>query len=355
MSKINVIAAKIPGYYNASGYLEKGAGDTINVPDAGIEIGGQGLIIESQTNLDPLTNNDGSFASFALGTDYYLYACQPGPHTIKAKLIFSINSTYPTDYTANNSRKIGGFHYGRVRAVDANGTPIDATNGAYGTGWEDDVSNGIVPNSVWDLKNRPICSPEGMAKVGRIWVDIYLATQDETISLVNGKISTGKLKSAYNTYPVVLSMYSFNELARRSGKRLLTMQEWLKAAEGSPQGNDADNVNAWSATTNVAKAATGTVVNAISAANIVDCVGNLLEWLDEFMLNPTGATPAWYDPMIGQGVGRLYMYSTTGLHAMLAGGAWDDGANTGSRCVGVNEYPWIEAVTLGCRLACDPL
>jgi len=364
MSKINVIAAKIPGYYNASGYLEKGSGDTINVPNAGVEIDGQGLIIEAQTNLDPLTNNDGSFAAFALGTDYYLYACQPGPHAISAKLVFSVNSTYPTGYTADNSRKIGGFHYGRVRAVDANGTPIDSVNGAYGTGWEDDVSSAIVPNSIWDLKNRPICSPEGMVKVGRIWVDIYLASQDTTISLSTGKLAGGTCKSAYNATPLTgtedLNWYHFNELAKRTGKRLLSLAEWCQAAEGSPQGNDADNDNAWTMTTNTARNPTGAVVRAVSAYNLCDCVGNVWEWLDGFIVrwDDTGAAGqawAWRDPMTGQGVGQLYMYDELALVVMLAGGHWGSGVGAGSRCVVLYHSPWDVLTSIGCRLACDAL
>ena len=43
------------------------------------------------------------------GKDWYIYACQPLSGTIPL-FKFSPNSTIPYGYTANNSRKLGGFH-----------------------------------------------------------------------------------------------------------------------------------------------------------------------------------------------------------------------------------------------------
>jgi hypothetical protein len=308
------------------------------------------------TDVDLSLGSDLDTGSATHGTDYYVYACD---NSGTLTFLLSAATTYPSGYDADTSRKLGGFHYGRVRLVDADWIPQDASNGSYGSGWEDDVSTAIVSNSVWDLKNRPKCSPEGMALVGGIWVDIYLASVDDAISLSSGKLSAGTTKSIYNANPLTgtesLNWYHFNELAKRTDKRLLTMAEWLMAAEGSPQGNDDDNVNAWSKTTNSARNPTGTVANAVSAYNICDCVGNVWEWLDEFLHDPTATTGAWQDPMTGQGVGQLYMYSATGLHAILAGGYWSGGVFAGSRCVRVITCPWNVGALIGCRFACDPL
>lgn len=38
---------------------------------------------------------------------------------------------------------------------------------------------------------------------------------------------------------------------------------------------------------------------------------------------------------------------------MLAGGNWNEGVNTGSRTVNLNNYPWNANTNIGCRLACE--
>jgi len=296
-----------------------------------------------------------------LGSNYYLYLCDDGSDV--GVLLLSANTTAPSGYTIDNSTKVGGFHYGRVRVVNADWTPVDGVSAVYGadatTPWEANVATKIVPNSVWDMINRPTCDPAGMAKVGNFWLDIYLASQYEAITLSNGKLAAGRVCSAYNATPLTgtesLNAYHFNELGKRSGKRLLSLSEWLQAAEGSPQGNDGDNVNAWSATTNTARNPAGGVERAISAYNIVDCVGNVHEWVNEFLHDPTGATIAWQDSMPGQGVGQLYMYNATGLHQIIAGGDWGYGVNAGSRCVNLDIFPWGVNTYIGCRFACDSL
>lgn len=286
-------------------------------------------------------------SAFTLGSNYYVYLCDNG--TDNESYVISGNSTYPGGYNANNSRKIGGFHCGRRRNSI---TVADVTSAV------------IVPNSMWDLYHKPRCSPEGMADFNNgVWEDIYPPSVNEAITLNGGSgypLLTGTAKSAYNSTPLTgtdgLSGYSFIELARRSGKRLLTMSEWLQGAHGSPQGNNANNVNAWSATTNTERASTGSVVNAISFLNIVDCVGNVWEWLDEFIIRQDGILVwNWYDVMPTMNVGQLYIYSNQILVQILAGGAWTDGVSAGSRCVTLTNNPWNVSPPVGSRFACDSL
>jgi len=294
-----------------------------------------------------LTSADLDSGAFTLGTNYYVYICDVGTDQEVYKI--SANSTYPADYNANNSRKIGGFHYGRKR------NSITVT---------DVTSSVIVPNSVWDLRHRPRCSPEGMVYLNNgVWVDIYLSSINEAIAFAAGSGSpllTGTGKSSYNSIPLTgtegLNGYNFIELARRSGKRLLTMQEWLQAAHHSPQGNNTNNVDAWSATTNNVRQTTGYVANAISLLNIVDCVGNISEWLDEFVIRQDG-TLGWnnYNVMVGMGVGLPYMYSDVGFVQIIAGGPWSGGATAGSRYVSLYTNAWQVYSDCGTRFACDSL
>ncbi|MCK5611267.1 hypothetical protein KAR91_55870 [Candidatus Pacearchaeota archaeon] len=344
-------AAKVPGYYEAMGNIEKGSGDTINVPEIGANIGGKGngFFIDTETNLDPVNaaNRDSSFTALALGDDIYLYALKPTTETVKATLKFSKNSTFPTGSSASDSRKIGGFHYGRVR------NSITIT----------DVSTAIVSNSVWDLKNRPKCDPTGMVNSGAgFWVDIYLASVGDSLTFNGGngyELLSGTAKSIYGGTPLTgtegLSGDNFNELAGMTNKRLLTLAEWRQIAKGSPQGNDGDNVNAWSATTNSARTTCGAVAYAISLLNAVDCVGNVYEWVDEYSNNHSSTVWAWHNVYPGMGVGQNYLPNSTGISQYAVGLFWNDGVRAGSRSLGVNISPWDVNVSLGSRLACDNL
>ncbi|MBI3584182.1 MAG: SUMF1/EgtB/PvdO family nonheme iron enzyme [Nitrospinae bacterium] len=322
---------------------------------------GNGVVVKADTILSLISGSTRKAYLFAtdtevttldtgvltLGINYYIYLCDNG--TDNGLLLISANSTAPSGYTTTNSRRIGGFHYGRKRNSI---TVADVTSGV------------VVPNSVWDLCHKPRCSPEGMVYLGNgVWVDIYLSSVDEAITFAAGSgspILTGTAKSIYNAIPLTgtegLSGYNFIEMARRSGKRLPTHAEWLQIAHGSPQGNNGDNVNAWSATTNTGRQNTGYVANAISLLNVVDCVGNVWEWIDCFIIRPDG-TVGWnyYDVMPGMNAGQLYMYSNIELVMLLAGGDWSSGVIAGSRCVNLYYYPWNVNTTIGARFACDSL
>ena len=198
-----------------------------------------------------------------MGKDYYIYLVFSGA---QAEIVVSLNTTFPDGATALTSRKIGGFHYGTIRKVSDDGLyiPIDSTGtkfGSSGTKWQDNVTKGIVPNSVWDLKNRPKNFAPGFVKVGNIWVSIYQASAKETISFMDGTnglhVKAGQLQSKYGELPVTgtegLNQFSFNELVRKQGLRLLNYAEWLLAAFGSPQGEDNSNNYGWTKTANTAR------------------------------------------------------------------------------------------------------
>ena len=72
------------------------------------------------------------------------------------------------------------------------------------------------------------------------------------------------------------------------------------------------------------------------------------------MHDPTASSAAWYD-VFGGGYGQAYMYSSTGLHALIGGGCWTDGVYCGSRAVGCSYYPWSVGTTVGVWCVCDSL
>lgn len=333
--------------------------------------------VQNDVELSALDLDQGT--DFEVGKDYYIYLCDNNSDGV---FKISLNSTYPAGYSESSSRKIGGFHYGHIRKVSSDGlwVPIDGAGAKFGSGtpnWKDNVTIGIVPNSVWDLKNRPICSPEGMVKIGHIWVDIYQSSAAESITFEGGTgglhIATGRLQSKYGQTPVSgtegLNWYGFNELAARIGKRLPTYGEWVKAAYGNPQGLDAADTYGWTKTTNLGRTRTGCQVNtstgaydpaagvkpaAISAYNIVDAVGNLWEWLDELSNRHDTTSWTWLD-VLGAGKGQAYLPNSTGLVAFIAGADWGSGVLSGARAVLVYYYPWNVSTSIGARLACDSL
>ena len=320
---------------------------------AGVLIAVGNSVFKTEKTTLSASNLDGTATTFEVGKDYCIYICDPtgGDATNFAaeQYRISLNTTYPNGYTAETSRKIGGFHYGIVRNVNSAGIPISTSGAALGSGWKTNVSEGIVPNSVWTLLHRPTCDPTGMVYIGPFWGDIYLSSD-------NG---ASGLQSKKGVVPITgtegLNWYIANERAMRVGKRLPTYAEFCKGAYGSPQCEDGNNTYAWSATTNTARTTCGNVKYAVSATNVRDLVGNVWKWLDEFIHDPTGSSWNWYDVMSGQEVGQFYMANSTGLHALLGGGDWSDGVHDGSRTVSCNSCPWHVHTIVGVWCVCDSL
>ena len=265
MATISDIVAPSNEYIYASG-----ANELTVVEGCVIAVGGAGIFKTANTILTAANLDAGS--AFAVGKDYYVYICDSRIDSADEKYVISLNSTYPTGWNATNSRKIGGFHYGRCRKVDSNLQPLNGSSVIFGTGWESAVSNGIVPRSVWTLGHRPKCSPEGMVYLGGgTWVDIYLNSDD----------GAKGLKSEYGCAPMTgtesMKWYNFVERLAKSGKRLPNYAEFCAYAFGSPAGLDNANTNAWSATSNTGRGVTGSVVNAVSSVGVVDAVEGVVQ------------------------------------------------------------------------------
>lgn len=310
---------------------------------------GESIFKTVETELTKANLDQGS--DFVMGTDYFIYICDPGTNDQDEMYLISSNESWPDgdDWDDENTRKIGGFHYGRIRKTDEYGRAINAAGAVRGSGFESNVTVGIIPNSVWTTKHRPTCNPAGMVYLGNhTWGDIYLASNDGGYGLA----------SVYNVNPITgtegINWYIAAERARTVGKRLPDYAEFCNAADGAPQGLDNSNANAWSATTNSGRHAVGTIANAVSSKNVCDLVGNVWKWLNELLHDPTAASGAWYD-VFGGGYGQAWMYSSTGLRALVGGGTWVDGVHDGSRAVGCSSYPWYVRTNFGVWCVCDSL
>ena len=358
LATISDIVAPTSQYLYASG-----ANEITVIEGCVIAVGGAGIFKTGNTVLNASNLDIG--AAFAVGSDYYVYICDSRQDAQDEQYIISLNSTYPSGWNASNSRKIGGFHYGRCRKINDNMQPVNSSGAIFGTGWESAVSNGIVPRSVWTLGHRPKCSPEGMVYLGGgTWVDIYLNSDD----------GAQGLKSEYNCAPMTgtegMNWYTFTERLMKSGKRMPDYSEFCAYAFGSPQGLDRANTNAWTATTNTGRGTTGSVVNAVSAVGCVDAVGRVWEWLNDLITRAEHATNAEYHPTAAWGwdkksplrdnatkydVGNIYQYYAYSLAALIAGGSWINGVRAGARAVSCNNYPWVVSTFIGVRGACDSM
>jgi len=306
---------------------------------------------------DSLTASQLDAGTFQIGRDYYIYVCDDGSSN-RGEYRISLNSTFPGGFTAANSRKIGGFHFGVARRTNDRDEPINTSGVAFGAGWEANVYNGIVPKSVWTLKHRPKCTPEGMVYAGNgLWVDIYLSSSD----------GAGGIQSAHGIVPVTgtegFDWYTFVERLRTIGKRLPTHTEWITAAYGAPQGLADSNDNAWSrsaAPANNARNIAGGVARAVSAIGCRDTTGNVWEWNDELVTryDATGAnaigTFRWFD-LVGAGNGQVHLNSPTQIISLISGGGWNNGVNAGSRCVHAAVQPWHVGTSVGARGVSDSL
>ncbi|MHC1760514.1 MAG: SPRY domain-containing protein [Negativicutes bacterium] len=329
---------------------------TVNVNDAG-------YLLPSALSLDLGTaaNWDSTAANYTVaanraGKDFYIYACQPVSGTVPI-IKLSANSTVPTGYTATTSRKIGGFHCLCV----AVGTIAGHTLTGY-------LAGDILPTTVWDLKHRPSCTPEGMAYVEQLdlWVDIYLqsGTGATTKSANNAVITDTRI---WNDH--------VDDLAA-VGKRLLDDSEFQIAAEGC---NQQTNI-VGSADPNTTGGHVDTASRRmLSNAGLEDCAGVLYQWLRDQSYqfqgaashthsvtvsgdaqtvtteNPSGDVApafAWY--ALPGGKGQLYRQGTYGDAKLLAGMYWAYGAYCGSRGRVANYYRWSVSAGIGARGRAEP-
>ncbi|GAU08148.1 phage major tropism determinant [Desulfoplanes formicivorans] len=309
------------------------------VPILTVNDDGDGVVINAETVVPMISGDahtsfvleegleikDLDIGSLTLGQNYGVYVCDDGSKYGEA--VISANTTAPDGYTATNSIKIGGFHYGRVRTYDQR---FDKTATL-------DVQ--VVPNSVWDLICRPAClDPAGMAKVGGVWVDIYLNSEDgtqwpETIP-----------QSVYGAVPLTgtegYSYFDYAQLAANAGKRLPTYQEFLAYAYGVPAGNTGAS----------GRVNTGSQDWMVSCANIDQPSGNVYQLTGNLGFGG-GSSWASHDEGVDSAYDHGDLYGS--VYQLRVGGDWGDPA--GARCALAYSTVWNVDGNVGLRCVSDPL
>lgn len=322
------------GFYSFAESLSKGTGNTLNIPEGAVNIGGNGYgyLVVAETNWDPtaVANRDDSFTSLAPGTDYYVYACQQAD--LNAKILASLNATYPNGYSASNSRKIGGFH-----TLCANVGTISSHDL---TGY---LAGDILPASVWSLNHRPRCSPEGMvwSEQAQLWVDIYLMSGTGASSAsVNGAVITDSR-----------DWMTFVDDLAAVGKRPLRDHEFQIIAAGS---NEQTNITGSADPNTTGGHVDTTGRRMISNIGCEDCCGAMWQWLQTPAARlDDGTAGIWVD--LGA-KGSFYTFGTNGYGntQLLAGGGWSDGTYCGSRCRHADYFRWRADAAVGARGCAEP-
>ncbi|EGQ8491901.1 hypothetical protein GRR94_04445 [Vibrio cholerae] len=261
-----------------------------------------------------------------VGVDYAIYATDAG-------LIVSSNFTFPDGYNADNSRRIGGFHYG---------------------------NNEFKSYSFYDLNFRPKCKdPRGMVidiSGSRFWNDIYLlnSTPDALgTSAYNAQIADGsspcKIPAIWGGDGTAqysnLTQYIAAEVLAAYGKRLPSHDEFEILALGSTPGYavGADPVT------------TKFDVNARSKNGSEQVSGHLWQWGKDVWDRGNGSSGyAWYAADT-DGAGQVHSAGSQAVGAVLLGASWVDSGYAGARASGWHFEPWFSSATVGARGLCDHL
>lgn len=299
-----------PNYYNRDELFTTNK-TTVTIPkDLKININGNCYISTINKSLQLSTVD--TPANLA-GKDVYIYACEPTSGT-EPIFVLSLNSTVPTGYTANNSRKIGGFH---CLCKD-----VGVIEGHTLSGY---VTGDILPATRWDLLHRPKGEPEGFAyeELTDCWIAIYLPSWDGTklVSVYNGVIADGTSTKKWHGE-------AFYEQFAKQGMRLVWRHEFQMAAKGSNEGTGIKNA----ADPNT----TGGHVDSnnrrmISNIGLEDCCGCSWQWAMD--LGFAGGSE-WNDSVYNSNVdSQRYGQSYGTLYRLILGARWYLGSPCGSRSV----------------------
>lgn len=297
-----------PNYYNRDELFTTNK-TTVTIPkDLKININGNCYISTINKSLQLSTVD--TPANLA-GKDVYIYACEPTSGT-EPIFVLSLNSTVPTGYTANNSRKIGGFH---CLCKD-----VGVIEGHTLSGY---VTGDILPATRWDLLHRPKGEPEGFAyeELTDCWIAIYLPSWDGTklVSVYNGVIADGASTKKWHGE-------AFYEQFAKQGMRLVWRHEFQMGAKGS---NEQTSIQGSSDPNTTGGHVDTAGRRMISNIGLEDCCGVLWQFsMDLGFAGGSGWTNSVYNSSVDD---RSYGETYGTLYRLLLGSYWNDGAYCGSR------------------------
>lgn len=284
---------------------------------------------EAYISTHNVTLNTSTLGENLAGKDVYIYALA-GSGT-EPDFVLSLNSTVPTGYTAENSRKIGGFH---CLCKD-----VGIIEGHALSGY---VAGDILPATRWDLEHRPKGSPEGFAyeELTDCWIAIYLPSWDGTklVSVYNGVIADGSSAKKWHGE-------AFYEQFVKQGMRLVWRHEFQMGAKGS---NEQTNIQGSSDPNTTGGHVDTAGRRMISNIGLEDCCGVL--WQFAMDLGFAGGS-GWTNSVDNSNVDdRSYGQTYGTLYRLLLGSYWYNGAYCGSRsaaCHVSSAYVFVDCSSRG--------
>jgi len=319
-------------YYNRRPALYRGslfyktAATTISVA-AGAVLNGKYYATATAVTMPSHSNN----------TDYAIWQ-HPSTGALVGDASFT---TAPAGATGGSI--VGGYHYipsGRPTAEN-NGSPTGSAE--------------ILEFSIWDLTYRPSCpDPRGMACINdAFWIDLYLAGATSYAGSTFSAVPSSKIGLTIadgSSAPLVPAQYGGNgsttygsftwyeasEMAASFGKRLPFYAEFAAAAFGAPEAGSRGTDP-------------GTVIwERASKFGLAQATGVMWQWGAD--TNGNGSGGSWTASTEGRGS----VYSTE-ARAVVLGGFWSAGANSGSRAASWGDTPWSSGNYLGARFAAGHL
>ena len=288
---------------------------------------------EAYISTHSVTLNTSTLGENLAGKDVYIYALA-GSGT-EPDFVLSLNSTVPTGYTAENSRKIGGFH---CLCKD-----VGIIEGHALSGY---VAGDILPATRWDLEHRPKGSPEGFAyeELTDCWIAIYLPSWDGTklVSVYNGVIADGSSAKKWHGE-------AFYEQFVKQGMRLVWRHEFQMGAKGS---NEQTNVQGSSDPNTTGGHVDTAGRRMISNIGLEDCCGVLWQYaMDLGFAGGSGWTNSVYHSAVDD---RNYGQTYGTLYRLLLGSVWYGGAACGSRSAYCRDSSAVVYVGSSSRGASEP-
>lgn len=276
-----------------------------------------------------VTLNTSTLGENLAGKDVYIYALA-GSGT-EPDFVLSLNSTVPTGYTAENSRKIGGFH---CLCKD-----VGVIEGHTLSGY---VAGDILPATRWDLEHRPKGNPEGFAyeELTDCWIAIYLPSWDGTklVSVYNGVIADGISTKKWHGE-------AFYEQFAKQGMRLVWRHEFQMGAKGS---NEQTSIQGPSDPNTTGGHVDTAGRRMISNIGLEDCCGVLWQFsMDLGFADGSSWTNSVYNSSVDD---RSYGQTYGTLYRLLLGSYWDYGAYGGSRsaaCHVSSAYLFVDCSSRG--------
>ena len=146
-----------------------------------------------------------------------------------------------------------------------------------------------------------------------------------------------------------ITWFQAQEACANAGKRLPTSAEWQVGANGTPDPGPDDHATDCNTFSSLAVAPTGSRSKCVSARGAFDMVGNLYEWVADWVPRST-ACPGWAsfsdDNLCFSGAS-----TTAGPGALLRGGDFGHGTAAGPFTVSASFGPSVFGPSVGFRCA----